>query len=182
MPLEADSSSLLSSVADRWLEGSTNAQSWSVLYTLEITSDECLSRLRLLISCPSAIAAARSFQGSEAGALINFLDRVSKSCTWQLSNLIHWTQVLKQSYLNDKLRQRCLRLLCKTCKTQALIPVSYVIRQELVRVGHARYCGGYAEVSDGDYLGLPVAIKRLKTNKGDFDKMFKVCSIKRWVL
>ena len=42
-----------------------------------------------------------------------------------------------------------------------------------MRVGRVHYHGGFADVSDGEYLGCPVAIKRLKM-EGDSDRIFKV--------
>lgn len=52
---------------------------WSNIYSVEIPSDECLSKVRSLLSCPTKITVARSFRGNEAQRLIDFLDRVSKS-------------------------------------------------------------------------------------------------------
>ena len=46
-----------------------------------------------------------------------------------------------------------------------------------MRIGRVYYHGGFADVSDGEYSGLPVAIKRLKMNEGDPDRVFKVPSI-----
>ena len=62
------------------LTKSLDAQSWPNLYTLEVTSNECVSKLRSLLSRPSEIAVARSFQGVEADTLANFLDQVSGPC------------------------------------------------------------------------------------------------------
>lgn len=36
------------------------------------------------------------------------------------------------------------------------------------------YHSGFADVSYGEYLGLPVAVKSLRTNNGDSPKSFKV--------
>ena len=83
-------------------------------------------------------------------------------------------QVLSQSPLGDKFRRRGLLLLSKICRAQGIIPVSYTLRRELIRDGKIRYHGGFAEVSDGEYAGLPVAIKHLKMHEGDFERMFKV--------
>ena len=68
---------------------SLDAQSWSDLCTLEIISDECLPKLLAFLSCPSKIAVARSFQGSEAKALVGFLDQVSVLYASFLSDLRH---------------------------------------------------------------------------------------------
>jgi serine/threonine protein kinase len=82
-----------------------------------------------------------------------------------------------RSHLDGKLWQRCLRLLSKICKAQGIIPDSYILRPESIRVGRVQDHGGFSEVSDGEYLGYTVAIKDLRVNEGDFDKVLKVCSI-----
>ena len=152
-------------------------ESWSDLHALEITSTECLSKLQSLLNCPSEIAAARSLKGNDAETLINFLDRVSEPCASCLSELTYQMQVLEQSCLDVKLRQRCLRLLSKICKAQRVIPASYLLQKESIHIGGVLDHGGFSEVSDGKYLEYFVAIKDLKTNKDDPDKMFKACSV-----
>ena len=87
------------------------------------------------------------------------------------------TQALPWSCLDEKLRQRGLRLLSKICKAQRIIPASYVLQDEVISIGSVHNHGGSADVSNGEYLGCPVAIKHLKMNKGDPDKIFKVPSI-----
>ena len=84
------------------------------------------------------------------------------------------TKILALSCLDEKLQQRGLLLLSKICKARTIIPASYVLQQDSIRIGGVRYYGGSADVSDGEYSGLPVAIKRLKTNEGDSDRVFKV--------
>ena len=58
-----------------------------------------------------------------------------------------------------------------------ILPCSYVVRQELIRVGQVYWNGGFAVVSNGHYLGRTVAIKCLKMDEGDSDGIFKVPSI-----
>ena len=87
------------------------------------------------------------------------------------------TQVVAWSYLDEKFRQRSLLLLSKICKARGIIPTSYAIRLELVRIGQAFYQGGFGDVYDGEYLGLPVAVKRLRIYEGDRDRAFKVFPI-----
>ena len=56
-----------------------------------------------------------------------------------------------------------------------LLPVSYVLQQEQIRVGDAHCYGGFADVGEGEYLGRPVAIKHLRFGTKDaFGKIFKV--------
>ena len=46
--------------------------------SMEVTSSECLSEVRTLLSRASNITAARSLQGNEAQVFVDFLDQVSK--------------------------------------------------------------------------------------------------------
>ena len=91
-----------------------------------------------------------------------------------LGNLGRQTQVLVWSYLDEKFRQRSLLLLSKICKAHSIIPSSYILRRELIRIGRVYYCGGFADVCKGEYLGLSVAVKRLRMNGVDRDRIFKV--------
>lgn len=86
-------------------------------------------------------------------------------------------QVLAQSSLGDKHRQRSLLLLSKICKTNSIVPASYVLQEELIRVGKFRCHGGHADVSEGEYLGSPVAIKCFKISEEGYEGIFKVPSI-----
>ena len=56
------------------------------------------------------------------------------------------------------------------------MPASYILQQELIRVGRVCHHGGFADVSDGEYLGRPVAVKCLKM-EGDSDRIFKVFAV-----
>ncbi|KAF9784796.1 kinase-like domain-containing protein [Thelephora terrestris] len=131
-------------------------ESWAQISSLEITSEESLSELWALLSNPSRVAAARNLQGDEAQTFIDFLDKV-----------------LGQPRLDDKLRHRSLLLLSKICKAHTIVPSSYVLQEELLHVGRLCRHGGFAEVSNGEYMGCPVAIKYLKTNEEDANRTFK---------
>lgn len=78
------------------------------------------------------------------------------------------------SYLDNKFRQRSVLLLSKICKAHSIMPTSYLLRLEFIRVERSRYHGGFADVYSGKYLGLPVAIKHLRMNARDSDRTFKV--------
>jgi len=144
---------------------------------MDITSGECLAKIRSLLSCRSSINGARSFQGEEAQAFIDFLDQVSGlHCVYilHLDNLGCYTKVLVRSSLDDKLQQRSSLLISKICKAHGIIPTSCILQRGLIRSGTVRYHGGSADVSDGEYLGSPVAIKCLKMSEADSDRIFKV--------
>ena len=84
-------------------------------------------------------------------------------------------QALTLPGLGGNLRKQCLHLLYKICKASELLPASYVLREELICVGNIRRYGGFADVSEGKYLGRRVAIKHLRFGTEEtFDKIFKV--------
>ena len=64
-----------------------------------------------------------------------------------------------------------------------MLPASYLLRQESIRVGNVRHYGGFADVSEGEYLGHRVAIKHLRIGTKDAsNKIFKVLKFSRPVL
>jgi len=84
-------------------------------------------------------------------------------------------QALTSPELNGNLRKQCLHLLYKVCKACKLLPSSYVLRKELTCLGDIRSYGGFADVSEGEYLGRRVAIKNLRFGMRDaLDNIFKV--------
>jgi len=62
----------------RLIIGSLDTRFWSYLYSIEVTSDECLTKVQALVSCRSSIDVIRSFEGNGAKHFIDFLDQVSK--------------------------------------------------------------------------------------------------------
>lgn len=80
--------------------------------------------------------------------------------------------------LDDDLRKQCLHLLYKLCKPHELLPASYVLQQEHIRVGNALRFGGSADVVEGEYLGRRVAIKHLRFGAKDaLNMIFKVFQV-----
>ena len=177
MPCEIGTLPLRLQCIDIQLIDSTGVQFRSNNYSLETTSNESLSEVRSLLCSQTKIAAARSLQGCEAQALIDFLDRVRTPPTSHASTTSEdkpQPQVLACSCLDGKSWQRCLRILSKICKTRRVLPTSFLLQQEPIHVGGIHLHGGSADVINGEYMGSPVAIKRLKTNYADHDKIFKV--------
>ena len=93
-------------------------------------------------------------------------------------------QALTLPELDGNLRKQCLHLLYKVCKASELLPTSYVLREE-VCIGNIRRYGGFADVSEGEYLGNRVAIKHLRFRTEDpFNNIFKVLKLQpaRWFI
>ena len=90
----------------------------------------------------------------------------------------HGTQALTLPELDGNLRGQCLHLLYKVCKACELLPTSYVLQQEFINVGNVHCYGGFADVTEGEYLGHRVAIKHLRFGTRDaFSKIYKVLAL-----
>ena len=159
---------------DHFPTQSLDVQPRPEIHSLETLPNEYLSRIQALLSCPTNITVARSFQGDEARRLVDFLDRVGRFRSPCFENLGFSTQVLARSLLKDKLLQRCLRLLSKICEAHRIVPSSYILQEGLVHVRRVWRGGRSADVWDGEYLGRPVAVKSLKVNELNSDSVFKV--------
>ena len=48
-------------------------------------------------------------------------------------------------------------------------------------MGKVFFYGGFADVSDGEYSGRPMAIKRLRMNEGDSDRTLKVSFLNLYI-
>ena len=80
------------------LTESSDTQLWADIYSIEVTSSECLAKVRTFLSCRSSMNVARSFQGNDARAFIDFLDQVSG----ESSTLTPTTQGVKRRFLYDR--------------------------------------------------------------------------------
>ena len=64
--------------------------------------------------------------------------------------------------LDQTLRSRCLRFLCKICGRCVLLPEPLIIPVSYDRTKVSLYRGGFADVWKGTSRGLEVAVKELK--------------------
>lgn len=151
---------------------------WDTIFSMNITSAECLPNISTLVHSPSKISEARSLQGDQAQSLIDLIDQVCDSGRRPSVPRVSTdrkTQLLTPLHLEQKLFRRCSRLLYKVCKTNRMLPASCTIPPELICVGEHERSGGFADVNKGEYQGRHVAIKQLRIETKDgFDKIFKV--------
>jgi len=159
------------------LSSSSTAVLCNSLHVADIPVTESILNVRSFIHSPSQIAAARNLRGEDAQRLIDRIDQVNYA---QLQHDYargsdYGVQALTSPELNGNLRKQCLHLLYKICRTCELLPASYVLRKELICVGDIHSYGGFADVSEGEYLGRRVAIKNLRFGTRDaIDNIFKV--------
>ena len=76
--------------------------------------------------------------------------------------------------LDDNLWRLALRVIGRISKTQGILPSPYILQKEDIHIGAVCDQGAFGFVSDGEYQGNIVAIKRIKMGERDPDKIFKV--------
>lgn len=87
-------------------------------------------------------------------------------------------QAINSPQLTEPLRKGALKVLCKLCGLSQLLPTGYVLGRELLETGIQIGRGGFADVWQGTYKGVQVAIKQLYIHeKEGFTKMYKVSDI-----
>ena len=69
--------------------------------------------------------------------------------------------------LPPRIRQKCLKLLYKSCGHHALLPRTLKIPVCYDRTGTALYRGGFADVWKGQHCGRDVAVKVIRTYSDD---------------
>ena len=74
-------------------------------------------------------------------------------------------------------RNKCLRLLYRTCGQYALLPRALKVPVCYNQAGNALYKGGYADVWKGKYRGQDVAVKIIRVYSTD--KLQKVINVGR---
>lgn len=144
---------------------------------MDITSSACLSEVQSLLDSRPKITLVRSFQATEAQRFIDFLDQVSQPRSLNHRATVDSIQVLLRSGLGNRHWRRSLRLIRKISKARSIMPSSCVVQDEHIHARAVHYSTGLREVSEGEYQGTPVAIKRVNVNEKDPDKIFKVPSI-----
>ena len=138
---------------------------------------ESVSIVWSFIRSQYSVTDARSLRGREAQRFIDFIDRVGDPQLRHRDNPehSHCVQVTALPGLNEKLRNQCLYLSYKLCKDREMLPTSCLLQQELIHAETLHCCGGFADVSEGEYLGRRVAIKDLRFGTRDAtDRIFKV--------
>lgn len=87
-------------------------------------------------------------------------------------------QAIDSPLLTESLRKGALYVLCKLCGISQLLPTGYVLGHELVDTGTQIGRGGFADVWQGTYKGVQVAIKQLHVHEKEaFTKMYKVSDV-----
>lgn len=61
------------------------------------------------------------------------------------------------------MRQKCLKLLYRTCGHHALLPKALFVSAHYEKPGNFPRRGGYADVWKGEHLGGDVAVKVIRT-------------------
>lgn len=87
-------------------------------------------------------------------------------------------QAIDCPQLTEPLRKKALHVLCRLCGSSQLLPTECVLGHELIETGIQIGRGGFADVWQGTYRGMQVAIKQLYNHeRDDFTKIYKVSDL-----
>ncbi|KAF9652316.1 kinase-like protein [Thelephora ganbajun] len=130
---------------------------WQELISLEVTSTSLVPTLKALLKSREDREAIYKLTGLEAQ---NVVDSIN--------------QAIDSPQLAEPLRKNALHVLCKLCGSCQLLPTRCVLGDELVETGIQIGSGGFADVWQGVYGEMHVAIKRLRfSERDDLTKMYK---------
>ena len=145
------------------------------LYTLDPSSLDFLRHLYCLIQHDEEDQYLSSLQGPELTRLVDFLDEVRALLLAFFPATKRALQALSAISTNDKVSRQCLRKLQAICGHRAVLPSSYIISNEVTRVGDGPIAlGPIADVWEGDHRGKRVSIKSLRVSLDDDETLKKV--------
>lgn len=153
---------------------------WREFTSLEVTSTGLVPALEALLGSQEDLQAIARLTGPEARKVVDFISQVCSSpfSVKRLTNVCRAaTQAINSPLLAEPLRKEALRLLCKLCGACKLLPTDCVLNEELVETKIQIGSGGFADVWQGTYGVMQVAIKRLRVDEqDDFTELYKVSS------
>ena len=115
-------------------------------------------------------------QGDHLVWLVDSLDKVSQRIAHPCSS-IKLVQALDGLDPSNRAFRKCLRELRSICSTRGILPTSYTISSDLLKVGpNPSIPGGFGDVYEGSLDNSSVSIKRVRIYDRDGpEKATKVC-------
>ena len=145
------------------------------LYSLD-TSLDFLDSLRSLIHHDEQEQYLISLQGLELARFVDFLDKVRAVPPAFHQSTKQIPQALGAIPTTENIARECLDKLQAICGYNAILPSSYILSDQIARVGdHPVALSGIADVWGGTYRGDEVSIKSLRVCMKDYQAIKKVC-------
>ena len=157
---------------------------WQEFISLEMTSTSLAPTLKALLRSQEDLKAIYKLTGLEAQKAVDSFNQVC-NCVMtlgfgRLTDVCDTTiqTICYSPQLTEPLRKNALHVLCKLCGLSQLLPAECVLGHELVETGIQIGRGGFADVWQGTYKGMQVAVKKLHVHeKDDFIKIYKVNNV-----
>ena len=145
------------------------------LYSLGTSSPDFLRHLYLLIQRDEKEQYLTSLQGSELVRLVDFLDEVRAVLAVFYQFTKRTSQALDVIPTTDNVARETLHKLQAICGHQVTLPSSYIISDEIARVGDSPIIlGDIVDVWEGNYRGKKVSIKSLRIHMKNYQTLKKV--------
>ena len=147
------------------------------IYSLDTSSPDFLRYLYCLIQNDEEEQYLASLQGPELTRFVNFLDGVRTFSPASFKLIKQTVQVLGVAPVTDDVSRRCVHKLRTICSNHAILPSSYMISGDLVRVDNDPVAfGGFSDVWEGTHNGIKVCIKHLRVSQQIREAVEKVVS------
>ena len=159
---------------------------WQWLFSPTVPQDELPSLIETIFSDEKMTKMIDNLQESDAQAFIDVIDGVRHHSSFPKDGAIYFSfkllrsvhQALDSLNLASRIRNKCMKSLYNTCARYSLLPRS--LRIELcydpMAIPHSR--GGFSDVWKGEYRGLEVGVKVLRTStQSDLQKITRVSSV-----
>ena len=156
---------------------------WQEFISLEVTSTSLMPTLKAILRSEEDLKIIYKLSGLDAQKVVDSLNQAC-DCIMTLV-FIRLTdvcgtiiQAINSPQLTEPLRKRALGALCKLCGLSQRLPTECVLGCELVETEVRIGRGGFADVWQGTYRSVQVAIKKLRVHeKDDFTKIYKVSGL-----
>ena len=146
------------------------------LCSLDTSSPDLLRCLYDLIQIDDKGQYLSSLKGSELIQLVELLDEVHPFPSISLKLMKHILQTLDVTPITNDDSRRCLHKLQAICGHHKILPSSYNVSGDLIRVGdEAVASGGFADVWEGIHNGRKVCIKHLRITQQTRQAVEQVC-------
>jgi hypothetical protein len=144
----------------------TTSQVLQHLYALDTSSPDFSRCLFWLMRSDEEEKYLSSLQGPELIRLIDFLDEVGSFSLSSFQLTKQTAQILDVAPTADDVFRRCLHKLQTICTHKTILPSSYTISGDLVRVGNDPVAfGGFSDIWEGRLDGDKVCIKHLRISE-----------------
>ena len=132
--------------------------------------------LNKMLASQEGMNTAMSLQGDDALTLVEILDQVSRLMIFGAPRLTP-RQAFEAPNMALDTRRKSVRILRRVCSSQAILPRSCILSDDISKEADARFAsGGFADIWKGRNNGNRVCVKAFRVYTTEMSKIKRVCS------